>query len=504
MDDSYSNIINYIKSQEENMSLRTSLHILRGISNNNMYVNKEWKSVKSIILRRIDNILFKLNDDVDPNELAVTISCLGALRDKSIIHHDLHLHLIYASYKSIHLMELHNFVITVFGLVSMGPEVINIQGLYDIILNNVRNRIKDCLMYKESVNTQANFISLLSLLAALPYKLNSDDGIQSLLIDGLKLYSNTFSAGDNKLLLQSLLSIYRRPGNDNTKLKIVIDDLIGYFVHNLQENLKLLTISNGDNSDPLVFLNDQLFTLITVGVRLNDTSSISLASRNTILLTLCQKLLEISAAINLNWDNRQIFTLCSSLRQLGFAYDMLPFTAQKILLMTISKYSTNNFGDSDAYKTFSFLYELTIMKFTWNHMYKMSPSFASNIVSSFGEIFITLNYFNNNSKISQFLCTVSSLSIDWNDLDIQNRRIIIQCFTEILRRNHHLTEEIMFSLIKMGATWSLLPTRPRNNMALVLGSIAAGDVNSRVKVTNVLNKMQAESRMIVKSLRFLL
>ncbi len=510
MNDSNSDMIhNFIKSQEANMSLRTSLHILRGVSNSKIYINNDWENVKEIILRRIQLILFKLNGDIDIIELAITISCLGSLRDKSIENSEIYSQLINATYKNIPLMELHHFIITVFGLIGLGTDIENNTYLYDTILNNIKNRIKDCLIYKESVNTQDNFITLLSLLAALPYKLKSDDGVLSLIIDGIKLYATTFSPDDNKQLLQSLLSIYRKPGNENVKLKIAIDNLIGFIVNNLQENLKLLTISNdlkGNNNDPLVFINDQLHTLITIGIRLNDTSSISLESRNSILLVLCQKLVEVNAINTLNWDHINIFILCNYLRQLGFIYDMIPNTAQKILLITISKYSiNNNLGyNNNEYNTFNFLYELTMMKFSWNNIYRISPLFANTIINSFGEIFIKLNYFNNNNRVSQFLFTISTLSINWNDLDIQNKRIIIKCFTETLQKHDYLIEKIMFSLINMGATWSTLPIRPRNSMAQVLSNIAGVDINNRDKVANILQKLQADSRMTIKSLRYLL
>ena len=508
MNNSNIDIINYIKNQEVNMSLRASLHILRGISNSNMYISTEWENVKSVILRRINYILFQSNNDVNIVDLAITVSCLGTLRDKSIIQSELYSQLIYSTYQNIHLMELHHFIITVFGLVDMGTEIGNDHNLYDKILSGIRNHIKDCLIYKQSVNTQTNFISLLSLLAALPYKWKSDNDVQSLVIDGIKLFSSTFTTNDNKLLLQAILSIYRIPGNENTKLKIVIDNLIGFFINNLQEKLKSLPISNDssidNNNDPLIVIYDQLHTFITVGIRLNDTSSISLESRSSILLIICQKLVEINTRRTFNWDHIKVFKLCNYLRQLGFVYDMLPYTAQKIILMTVSKYSVSNFGNSNEYNTFNFLYELTMMKFTWNNMYRNYPSFANNVVGSFGKVFIKYNYFNNNGKIRQFLVTVTSLSINWNDLDIQNKRIIIQCLTEILRKKQNFVEEIMILLINMGATWSSLPTRPRNSMALVLGNIAADDVHNRVKIANIMQKLQAESRMVVKSLRLLL
>ncbi len=508
MNNSDIDIINYIKNQEVNMSLRASLHILRGISNSNMYINTEWENIKSIILRRINFLLFQSNNDVNIVELAITVSCLGTLRDKNIIQSEIYSQLIHSTYQNIHLMELHHFIITVFGLVDMGTDIGNNHHLYDKILHSIRNRIKDCLMYKESVNAQTNFISLLSLLAALPYKWKSDNDVQSLIIDGIKLYSSTFTINDNKLLLQAVLSIYRKPGNENTKLKLVIDNLIGFFINNLQEKIKLLPISsdslNENYNDPLIAINDQLHTFIAIGIRLNDTSSISLESRSSILLILCQKLVEINSIREFNWDAVQVFKFCNYLRQLGFIYDMLPYTAQKIILMTVSEYSASNYGNSNEYNPFNFLYELTMMKFTWNNIYRNNPSFANNIVNSFGENFIKYNYFNNNSKIRQFVVAVSSLSINWNDLDIQNKRIILQCFTEILRRKQTLVEEIMFLLINMGATWSSLPTRPRNSMALVLGNIAIDDVHNRNKIANVMQKLQAESRMIVKSLRLLL
>ena len=62
----------------------------------------------------------------------------------------------------------------------------------------------------------------------------------------------------------------------------------------------------------------------------------------------------------------------------------------------------------------------------------------------------------------------------------------------------------MFSLINMGATWSTLPIRPRNSMAQVLSNIAGVDINNRDKVANILQKIQADSRMTIKSLRYLL
>jgi len=56
----------------------------------------------------------------------------------------------------------------------------------------------------------------------------------------------------------------------------------------------------------------------------------------------------------------------------------------------------------------------------------------------------------------------------------------------------------------MGATWSTLPIRPRNSMAQVLSNIAGVDINNRDKVANILQKLKADSRMTIKSLRYLL